>query len=415
MKVLLASKNFQGTKITEYPWKFYWLPRISRLLILGTNSGSGADSNSNSNSDSLVLILTLTLILTDSGADLDSDSNSLGSVHVLNLRPCILCLTEILLGSLPLVNLRHCSSCLTETLLQGCNPKDHSKRYECTPTLRKILQELNRFTLDAPTQNPDAPAMLDRILCFLASYEIITYSQVISGGDDDDGQVQRYYLKDAVLEGGIPFNKAHGMEFYEYLGMDPSFNEVFNKTMFDLSITLMKGILEIYEGFEKANVVVDVGGGLGENLDLITSKYNIKGINFDLPHVIATASAYPGVEHVAGNMFLSVPKGDIIFMKMILHNWSDDHCLRLLKKCHEALPDDGKVVVVETILPTVPETNFLAKNVFGSDLLMMAQQVGGKERTEKEYRALAMGVGFEGFKFICRVVAASIMEFHKMT
>ncbi|XP_043692374.1 caffeic acid 3-O-methyltransferase 1-like [Telopea speciosissima] len=221
-----------------------------------------------------------------------------------------------------------------------------------------------------PTQNPDAPAMLDRILCFLASYEIVTCSQVISGGDDD-GQVQRlyglarvckyfvsnqygvsmsplllmihhkacmeswYYLKDAVLEGGIPFNKAHGMEIYEYLGVDPSFNEVFNNTMFNLSITLMKGILEIYEGFEKANVVVDVGGGLGENLDLITSKYPmIKGINFDLPHVIAAAPAYPGVEHVAGNMFMSVPKGDIIFMKMILHNWSDDHCLRLLKKCY---------------------------------------------------------------------------------
>ncbi|XP_042509341.1 caffeic acid 3-O-methyltransferase-like [Macadamia integrifolia] len=297
-----------------------------------------------------------------------------------------------------------------------------------------------------PTQNPDAPDMLDRMLRLLASYSILTCSQVTT----DDDRVQRVYclgpvsrhlvpnqygvslaplllmvhhkayidswhhLKDAVLEGGIAFNKAHGMNIFEYLGMDPSFNEVFNKTMLNLSILVMKGILGIYDGFEKANVVVDVGGGLGENIDLITSKYPmIKGINFDLPHVIAAAPAYPGVEHVAGDMFVSIPKGDIILMKMILHNWSDEHCLKLLKKCHEALPEDGKVVVLETILSAVPETNVLAKEAFRTDLLMMAQHIGGKERTEKEYRALAKEAGFNGCRFVCRVLASSVLEFYK--
>ncbi|XP_043708578.1 caffeic acid 3-O-methyltransferase-like isoform X1 [Telopea speciosissima] len=223
-----------------------------------------------------------------------------------------------------------------------------------------------------------------------------------------------YHLKDAVLEGGIPFNKAHGMQIYEYLGMDPKFNEIFNKTMLNLSISVMKGILEIYGGFEKANVVVDVGGGLGENIDLITSKYPmIKGINFDLPHVIAAAPAYTGVEHVAGDMFLGVPKGDIILLKMILHNWSDNHCLKLLKNCYEALPEDGKVIVVETLLSPVPETNLLAKEAFRTDLLMMTQHIGGKERTEKDYRALAMDAGFNGCRLISRVFVSSVLEFHK--
>ncbi|KAJ4966302.1 hypothetical protein NE237_018151 [Protea cynaroides] len=298
-----------------------------------------------------------------------------------------------------------------------------------------------------PTQNPDAPVMLDRILSLLASYSILISSQVTA----DDGKVQRlyglgpvckyfvsnqlgvsfsplllltqdkaymeswYHLKDAVLEGGIAFNKAYGMQIYEYFGKDPRFNEVFNKAMFNASLTLMKGILETYRGFDHGvNVVVDVGGGLGENLDLIISMYpSIRGINFDLPHVITHAPSYPGVEHVAGDMFLSVPKGDIIFMKRILHNWSDEHCLRLLKKCNEALPENGKVVVVETILPETPETNLLAKDAFGMDLLMMTQHMGGKERTEKEYRVLAKGAGFSDVKIICRIFTSSVLEFYK--
>lgn len=46
-------------------------------------------------------------------------------------------------------------------------------------------------------------------------------------------------------------------------------------------------------------------------------------------------------------MFESVPKGDAIFMKWILHNWSDDLCIKLLKNCYDAIPSDGKVIVVE--------------------------------------------------------------------
>ena len=56
---------------------------------------------------------------------------------------------------------------------------------------------------------------------------------------------------------------------------------------------VMKRVLECYEGFENINRLVDVGGGLGINLKLITSKYpHIKGINFDLPHVIKHAPTY---------------------------------------------------------------------------------------------------------------------------
>ncbi|KAK8586036.1 hypothetical protein V6N13_130562 [Hibiscus sabdariffa] len=280
-----------------------------------------------------------------------------------------------------------------------------------------------------PTTNPDAPVMLDRILRLLASYSILTCSL----RNLPDGKVERlyglgpvckfltknedgvtlsalslmnqdkvlmeswYYLKDAVLEGGIPFNKAYGMTAFEYHGKDPRFNKVFNRGMSDHSTITMKKILETYDGFEGIKTLVDVGGGVGATLSMIVSKYpTIKGINFDLPHVIEDAPSYPGVEHVGGDMFVSVPKGDAIFMK-----------------CYEALPDNGKVIVAECILPDYPDPSLATKLVVHIDCIMLAHNPGGKERTQKEFEALAKGAGFQGFQVKCSAFGTNIMEFLK--
>lgn len=102
-------------------------------------------------------------------------------------------------------------------------------------------------------------------------------------------------MKDAVLEGGIPFNRAYGMTAFEYHGKDPRFNKVFNNGMSGHSTITMKKILETYKAFEGLKSIVDVGGGTGATLNMIVSKYpTIKGINFDLPHVIDDAPSYPG-------------------------------------------------------------------------------------------------------------------------
>ncbi|WKA07683.1 hypothetical protein VitviT2T_025473 [Vitis vinifera] len=226
-----------------------------------------------------------------------------------------------------------------------------------------------------PTHNPEAPVMLDRILRLLATYAVVKCSlrNLPDGGVErlyglapvckyltrnEDGvsvaplllmnqdkvlMESWYYLKDAVLDGGIPFNKAYGMTAFEYHGTDPRFNKVFNNGMSGHSTITMKKILEAYKGFEGLTSIVDVGGGTGATLNMIISKYpTIKGINFDLPHVIDDAPSYPGVENVGGDMFVSVPKGDAIFMKWICHDWSDAHCLKFLKNCYQALPDNGK-------------------------------------------------------------------------
>ncbi|XP_022141288.1 caffeic acid 3-O-methyltransferase [Momordica charantia] len=294
--------------------------------------------------------------------------------------------------------------------------------------------------------NPHADVALDRILRLLASYSILTCSL----RTHPDGTPQRlyglapvckfltnnqdgvsiaplclmnqdkvlmeswYHLKDAVVEGGIPFNRAYGMTAFDYHGTDPRFNKVFNRGMSEHSSITMKKILESYKGFEGVSSVVDVGGGTGAVLNMIVSRYpSIRGINFDLPHVIQDAPPYPGVQHLGGDMFVSVPKGDAIFMKWICHDWSDQHCLKLLKNCHDALPEHGKVIVAECILPVEPDTSLATKGVVHIDVIMLAHNPGGKERTQKEFHELANAAGFQGFNLHCCAFNTYVMEFLK--
>ena len=178
-----------------------------------------------------------------------------------------------------------------------------------------------------PTTNPDAAITLDRILRVLASHSVLSCSvttnengkaerlygltplckylvknqdgvslaPLVLMNQDKVPMESRYYLKDAVLEGSQPFTKAHGMNGFEYLAIDPRLNMLFNRAMSELSTMLLSKILDSYEGFKEVQELVDVGGGVGSTLNLIVSRYpHISGINFDMPHVIAEAPHYPG-------------------------------------------------------------------------------------------------------------------------
>ncbi|RDX64895.1 hypothetical protein CR513_56490, partial [Mucuna pruriens] len=284
--------------------------------------------------------------------------------------------------------------------------------------------------------NPDAASMLDRLLALLSSHSILNCSVIPD--DQNLGSFHKLYtitpvstfftrhsdrgslgplmsqLKDAIREGGIPFNRVYGTHAFEYPSLDSRFNQVFNAAMINHTTLVMRKVLECYKGFEDIKRLVDVGGGLGITINMITSKYpQIQGINFDLPHVIQHAPSYPGVEHIGGDMFESVPKGDAIFMKWILHDWSDEQCLKLLKNCCNAIPDDGKVIIVEAVLPIIPETNAAWKAISQLDVLMMTQNPGGKERTEQEFTDLATAAGFRGIRYECYVRTFWVMEFFK--
>ncbi|XP_045815596.1 anthranilate N-methyltransferase-like isoform X1 [Trifolium pratense] len=291
--------------------------------------------------------------------------------------------------------------------------------------------------------NPEASKMLDRILAFLSSHSVLKCFIAPNSS-------QRYYcltrvaeffapnfdgfslgpltalstdkiilaswshLKDAIQDGDTPFNRAHGSHFFDLPNLDSRFNQVFNKAMSNHTTIVMKKVLECYKGFRDIKRLVDVGGGLGININMITSKYtHIQGINYDLPHVIQHAPSYPGVEHIGGDMFESVPNGDAIFMKWILHDWNDERCLKLLKNCYDAIPDDGKVIVLDALLPIMPKNEVAWKSISQMDIAMMNLFPEGKERTKQEFMDLATKAGFRCIKYECCTYNLWVMEFFK--
>ncbi|XP_073138336.1 caffeic acid 3-O-methyltransferase-like [Henckelia pumila] len=217
-------------------------------------------------------------------------------------------------------------------------------------------------------------------------------------------------LKDAVLEGGNLFENAEN--HYEDIGSNPDSKKIFHDALGSLSTLSLQQIVTVYNGFEGLRTLVDVGGGNGATLGIIISKYSsIRGINFDSPEVIRTAPTYEGVEHISGDMFVQVPKGDAIILKAVLHNWGSKKCVKLLKNCYEALPKKGKVIVLEHILHEIPGTDVYSQQGSLWNIVMLS--MNGKERTKGEYEALAMEAGFAEFKVLCRAYGVYVMELVK--
>ncbi|XVF71545.1 hypothetical protein PTKIN_Ptkin12aG0046700 [Pterospermum kingtungense] len=175
---------------------------------------------------------------------------------------------------------------------------------------------------------------------------------------------------------------------------------------------VMKAVLNYYkDGFENVGSIVDVGGGSGATVaEIVKAHPHIKGFNFDLPCVVANAPEYPNVTHVGGDMFPTIPHAGAIFLKNVLHNWSDEECLRILKNCKKAVPEkNGKVIIVDVVLHPQSESPSYVEGL-KMDLRMLATTSGGKERTEDEWKMLLKEGGFPQYRIINIPSVLSIIE-----
>ncbi|KAG7988071.1 hypothetical protein I3843_03G168400 [Carya illinoinensis] len=194
-----------------------------------------------------------------------------------------------------------------------------------------------------------------------------------------------------VKEGGTAFSQVHGCEIIDFAQKNPKFNKMFNDAMACTAKLEAEGILWGYrDGFSSINgSLVDVGGGTGEMAAKIVKAHpHVKGINFDLPHVITTAPMHQGVSHVEGNIFGAIPNADAILLKRVLHGFSDEDCIKILKNCAKKIPKKtGKIIIVEHVLEPNGNGPFDETGLV-MDLLMMILTSSGKERTELDWKKL---------------------------
>ena len=224
-------------------------------------------------------------------------------------------------------------------------------------------------------------------------------------------------LEYAVRTGEDAFIDRYGKGIYEFLRDHPDENALFDKSMSNLSDIGLAPILNAYD-FSNYAVIADIGGGEGFLLANILQNYpRCKGILFDTPGALEKAPEMLGkhqvekrTEVVTGDFFNSLPGScDLYLLKNIIHNWDDERSNELLKKIYQAMKPDGRLLIIEMVVPAGNEPS-LAKLL---DIQMMATMSGGKERTGQEYRNILEASGFTLTQIIPTIAPISLIEARK--
>jgi hypothetical protein len=188
-----------------------------------------------------------------------------------------------------------------------------------------------------------------------------------------------------------------GRSRWQELADDPEQSEVFNLAMRGRAAPLVEVASAV--GWDDVATLVDVGGGSGGVLlPLLQREQHLRGVLFDLPHVIddargaiAAASLADRCTVASGDFFESVPGGeDAYLLSNVLHDWEDADAVRIVATCRAASRPDSILIILENLVPEGDEPA-PAKVM---DLQMLVA-LGGRERTEAEFGDLLAGAGFE--------------------
>ncbi|XP_073059925.1 trans-resveratrol di-O-methyltransferase-like [Primulina eburnea] len=266
--------------------------------------------------------------------------------------------------------------------------KEEKEGYWLTPASRLLLKD------DPSSVAPLALAQLDPLLI------------------DPWHHVGDWFQNDTPT----PFANAHGKAFWELAEHEPRMNRFFNEGMasdahFVASI-ITRDCKHVFEGLKS---IVDVGGGTGTLAKVIGDALpGLKCIVLDLPHVVARLEGTDNLTFVGGDMFDFVPPAEAVFLKWILHDWSDEECIKILLKCKEAVPkkeNGGKVIIVDMVVTDdeMMKDHEAIETQFFFDMLMMTT-LTGKERTETQWRELFLAAGFTSYKITPCLGLRSLIE-----
>ncbi len=215
---------------------------------------------------------------------------------------------------------------------------------------------------------------------------------------------------DNVRTGKCAYELAHGQPIFEYLKDHPISARVFDKAMESIHGSESNQILAAYN-FSEFITLADIGGGNGSMLLAILNQYpNLHGVLFDLSHVTAATAALKNngerFKLISGDFFESVsPNADAYLLRHIIHDWDDEKSVLILSNIRKVLPEHGKVLMIEAILPegNTPHPGKMF------DWIMMGIP-GGIERTLAEYKTLFAKSGLHIQRVIPTLGLNSIIE-----
>jgi hypothetical protein len=217
----------------------------------------------------------------------------------------------------------------------------------------------------------------------------------------------------AVTTGEPVFRRLYGMDSWEYREVQPELSAIFDDYMTANTTNQSAAVVAAYD-FSDIGTLVDVGSGHGALISaILKANPQMRGILCDAPHVVSGASPLLGAEGVIDrcetvpcDFFSSVPEGgDAYVLKSIIHDWDDESAVAILKNCRRAMPEHGRLLLVENVIP--PGNDPHPGKMVDIQMLVI---LGGRERVEPEYRALFDASGFKLTKIVPIQSALSIVE-----
>ncbi|XP_006346269.1 trans-resveratrol di-O-methyltransferase-like [Solanum tuberosum] len=285
------------------------------------------------------------------------------------------------------------------------NNHDKAKTHDCVYRLMRILvhagffiQEAEEGYLLTPTSRlllKDEPMSMIPFLNFQLDPNLM----------DPWHSLSKWFNNVSDDSNTTPYATAHGMPFFKYAENEPRLNHLFNEAMASDTRLVMTVLIQNGKGliFEGLKSLVDVGGGTGTIAKAIADTFpQINCTVFELPHVIEGLKGSKNLSFVGGDMFNSIPSANAILLKWILHDWSDGDCIKILKKCKEAIPskeNGGKVILIEIVMDQNKDDDKSYETQLLIDILMMIL-LSGKERSQQEWAKLFFDAGYSDYKII---------------
>ncbi|MER5310196.1 methyltransferase [Streptomyces sp. NPDC002773] len=207
------------------------------------------------------------------------------------------------------------------------------------------------------------------------------------------------HLFEAVRDGGAVHRRMYGKDFWDEVSDDASLGATFYDLMAQGQRTVFAQVVAEHD-WTGVRHLLDVGGADGDLLaTLLAEQPGIGASLLELPGPAARARGKfeeaglaDRVEVFDGSFFDPLPvKADRIALSFVLHNWSDEDAVRILRRCADALEPGGSVLLVECAdqTPSAPDPGFTS-----ADLRMLVY-FGGRERTQGQWQELAAAAGMD--------------------
>ncbi|KAI2610039.1 putative O-methyltransferase [Hypoxylon fragiforme] len=215
-----------------------------------------------------------------------------------------------------------------------------------------------------------------------------------------------YALPTKLTDG--PFQAAHKTQlpFFAWLDQNPPYLQIFNNYMSAYRAGKPSWVdpgfypvsERLVDGFDGSSVLlVDVGGGLGHDLQELRGKHpSLPGklILQDRAEVISTVSGQSALFEAAAHDFFTpqpVKGARAYYLHSVLHDWGDDDCVRILEQLRPALrPGYSRLLINEII---VPDRN-ASWPVTSMDQLVFVLGAMG-ERTQGHWESILQRAGFK--------------------